>query len=127
MWLDGVPEQAITARYRRTNWSSYTASLKKRGPLLIWLGRDMTAAPVLQRQFRSHVSAVRHVGAPGEHVHFVQLAGRAVGQSLCFGQALVEAHKADDADVDLPGFCGERLAHFPGLSLEGDWAFEAER
>ncbi|WP_233490665.1 hypothetical protein, partial [Paracoccus sediminilitoris] len=23
-------------------------------------------------------------------------------------------------DVDLPGFCGERLAHFPCLSLEGD-------
>lgn len=29
--------------------------------------------------------------------------------------------------VDLPGFCGERLAHFPGLSLEGDGALEAER
>jgi hypothetical protein len=27
----------------------------------------------------------------------------------------------------LPGFCGERLTHFPGLSLEGDWALEAER
>ena len=31
------------------------------------------------------------------------------------------------AIMDLPGFCGERLAHFPGLSLEGDWALEAER
>jgi hypothetical protein len=30
-------------------------------------------------------------------------------------------------DVDLPGFCGERLAHFPGVSLEGDGALEAER
>ncbi len=29
--------------------------------------------------------------------------------------------------VDLPGFCGERLAHFPCLSLEGDGALEAER
>ncbi len=29
--------------------------------------------------------------------------------------------------MDLPGFCGERLAHFPGLSLEGDGALEAER
>ncbi|WP_221930745.1 hypothetical protein, partial [Paracoccus marinus] len=26
--------------------------------------------------------------------------------------------------VDLPGFCGERLAHFAGLSLEGDGALE---
>ena len=30
------------ARYRTTNWSSYTASLRKRGSLLIWLDRDMT-------------------------------------------------------------------------------------
>ncbi|WP_146111611.1 hypothetical protein [Defluviimonas denitrificans] len=29
--------------------------------------------------------------------------------------------------VDLPGFCGERLAHFTGLSLEGDGALVAER
>ena len=29
--------------------------------------------------------------------------------------------------LDLPGFCGERLAHFLGLSLEGDGALEAER
>ena len=29
--------------------------------------------------------------------------------------------------VDLPGFCGERLAQFPALSLEGDGALEAER
>jgi hypothetical protein len=29
--------------------------------------------------------------------------------------------------VDLPEFCGERLAHFPNLSLEGDGALEAER
>lgn len=29
--------------------------------------------------------------------------------------------------LDLPGFCGERLAHFPCLSLEGDGALEAER
>lgn len=30
------------------------------------------------------------------------------------------------AIVDLLGFCGERLAHFPGVSLEGDGALEAE-
>lgn len=29
--------------------------------------------------------------------------------------------------VDFLGFCGERLAHFPDLSLEGDGALEAER
>ena len=38
--------------------------------------------------------------------------------SLLFGAA---------RSVDLPGFCGERLAHFLGLSLEGDGALEAER
>lgn len=30
------------ARYRKTNWSSYTASLRKRGSLLIWLDKDMS-------------------------------------------------------------------------------------
>lgn len=30
------------ARCRTTNWSSYTASLRKRGPLLIWLDKDMS-------------------------------------------------------------------------------------
>ncbi len=30
------------ARYRTTNWSSYTAALRKRGSLLIWLDREMT-------------------------------------------------------------------------------------
>jgi hypothetical protein len=30
------------ARYRSTNWSSYTASLRKRGSLLIWLDNEMT-------------------------------------------------------------------------------------
>lgn len=29
------------ARYRTTNWSDYTASLKKRGSLLIWLDKEM--------------------------------------------------------------------------------------
>ena len=29
--------------------------------------------------------------------------------------------------LDLPGFCGERLAHLPRLSLEGDGALEAGR
>lgn len=32
----------VPARYRTTNWSSYTASLRKRGSLLIWLDKDMT-------------------------------------------------------------------------------------
>ena len=30
------------ARYRTTNWSSYTAPLRKRGLLLIWLHENMT-------------------------------------------------------------------------------------
>ncbi|PZX38027.1 DDE family transposase [Roseinatronobacter thiooxidans] len=30
------------ARYRTTNWSNYTASLRKRGSLLILLDKDMT-------------------------------------------------------------------------------------
>ena len=29
-------------RYRTTNWSTYTASLRKRGSLLIWLDKEMT-------------------------------------------------------------------------------------
>jgi hypothetical protein len=29
-------------RFRTTNWSSYTASLRRRGSLLIWLDREMT-------------------------------------------------------------------------------------
>ncbi len=28
-------------RYRTTNWSSYTASLRSRGSLLIWLDKEM--------------------------------------------------------------------------------------
>ena len=32
-----------------------------------------------------------------------------------------------NTELDLPDYCGERLAHFPGLSLEGDGALEAER
>jgi hypothetical protein len=31
-----------SARYRTTNWSSYNASLRKRGFLLIWVDKDMT-------------------------------------------------------------------------------------
>ena len=30
------------ALYRTTNWSSYTASLRKCGSLLVWLDKDMT-------------------------------------------------------------------------------------
>jgi recombinational DNA repair ATPase RecF len=29
-------------RYSTTNWSSYTAALRQRGSLLIWLDKDMT-------------------------------------------------------------------------------------
>ncbi|MFB9151615.1 transposase [Roseovarius ramblicola] len=31
-----------SARYRTTNWSSYNASLRKRGSLLIWVDKNMT-------------------------------------------------------------------------------------
>ena len=41
MRLDGVHD-AAPARYRTTNWSDYSASLRKRGSLLIWLDKDMT-------------------------------------------------------------------------------------
>jgi len=30
------------ARYRTTNWSSYNASLRNRGSLLIWVDKDIT-------------------------------------------------------------------------------------
>jgi hypothetical protein len=33
--------QPLPVRYRTTNWSSYTASLKKRGSSLIWLDKEM--------------------------------------------------------------------------------------
>ena len=42
MRLDGGMSKPSPARYRTTNWSSYTASLRKRGSLLIWLDKDMT-------------------------------------------------------------------------------------
>jgi hypothetical protein len=29
------------ARYRTTNWSSYNATLRKRGAMLIWVDEDM--------------------------------------------------------------------------------------
>lgn len=32
----------LPARYRTTNWSSYTAALRERESLLIWLDKDMT-------------------------------------------------------------------------------------
>jgi len=32
----------LPARSRTTNWSGHTASLRKRGSLLIWLDKDMT-------------------------------------------------------------------------------------
>jgi hypothetical protein len=42
MALDAVEEQAISRRYRTKNLSSYNASLRKRGALLIWGDKDMT-------------------------------------------------------------------------------------
>jgi hypothetical protein len=45
------------ARYRTTNWSSDTASLRKRGSLLIWLDQDMTwLAPHVGRCGHRHLS-----------------------------------------------------------------------
>ena len=35
--------QPSRARYRTTNWSSYSAALRKRGSVLIWLDKDMTS------------------------------------------------------------------------------------
>jgi hypothetical protein len=32
----------LPARYRTTNWSCYTAALRKRGSLLIWLDKEMS-------------------------------------------------------------------------------------
>lgn len=54
------------------------------------------------------------------------------GHALCLVPALVAKRRGPSTSVrhrelDLPGFCGERLVHFAGLSLEGDGALEAER
>jgi hypothetical protein len=44
------------ARYRTTNWSSYNASLRKRGAVLIWVDKDMTwLAPHEERRGRPAV------------------------------------------------------------------------
>lgn len=40
MRLDWLPEQVDTPRHSTTNWSSYTASLRKRGSLLVCLDKD---------------------------------------------------------------------------------------
>ncbi len=40
--LDGALSKPSPASYRTMNWSSYTASLRKRGYLLIWLDKDMS-------------------------------------------------------------------------------------
>jgi len=45
------------ARYRTTNWSSYTLALRKRGSLLIWLDKEMTWL-------------VSHDGSPGRPAVF---------------------------------------------------------
>lgn len=42
MRLDGRMSKPTPARYRTTNWSSYTVSLRKRGSLLIWLDKYMS-------------------------------------------------------------------------------------
>ena len=38
----GCMTKPSPARYRTTNWSGYTAALRKRGSLRIWLDKDMT-------------------------------------------------------------------------------------
>lgn len=38
----GCMSKPLRARYRTTNSSSYNASLRKRGSLLIWMDKDMT-------------------------------------------------------------------------------------
>ena len=38
----GLMSKPSPARYRTTNWSSYSVALRKRGSLLIWLDKDMT-------------------------------------------------------------------------------------
>jgi hypothetical protein len=46
-------------RYRKKNWSIYSASLRKRGSLLIWLDKDMSwLAP--------------HDGSPGRPAVFAE-------------------------------------------------------
>ena len=42
-------------RYRITNWPDYNAALRKRGSLLIWLGKDMTCLAPLEGPGRPHV------------------------------------------------------------------------
>ena len=42
MPLHALDKQATPARYRTTNWSGYTASLRRRGSLLIWVDKEMT-------------------------------------------------------------------------------------
>lgn len=55
------------------------------------------------------------------------------GQEICsllaLGLVRLRMWKRDlpIVKMDLPGFGGVRLAQFPGLSLEGDGALEAER
>lgn len=50
-----------SARYRTTNWSSYTTSVRKRGSPLIWLNKEMTwLAP--------------HDGSPGRPTLFSDVA-----------------------------------------------------
>ena len=38
----GCMTKPLPARYRTTNWSGYTAALRKRGSVRIWLDKDMT-------------------------------------------------------------------------------------
>jgi hypothetical protein len=47
----------------------------------------------------------------------------------CPGSVIREADDRNLTKIrlDLPCSCGERLAHFAGLSVEGDGALEAER
>lgn len=53
-----------------------------------------------------------------DHLYRAALTGKIVPE---------DPRNVSSCDLDLPGFCGERLAHFLGLPLEGDGALEAER
>ena len=73
-----------------------------------------------------------HEDAPENLRHAIPLIGQDIGMSpsamrriIC--QVLLVPPDRNNWSVDLPGFSGERLAHFPCHSLVGDGALEAER
>jgi len=52
--------------------------------------------------------------------------GRSVVLSAPLRVRCSRSSDSSEYGLDLPGFCGERLAHVFGLSLEGGWAFPAQ-